>query len=178
MNEQPSRFSQAQILIAALFAVVLTGEMPKGGPISCCPSQRLPSLTDAELLLFGKGKKYHGAFTTVAKKLGISSNTVVTVAKGRGQSRRIIPALREEMARIDEKIAPVLVPISTEEREAFQRGGRYWGLMKKVARMRRVSTSTISMASQSPHNYTDSFLALRTEMARVDAEIAAKAVAR
>lgn len=37
MSDKPSRFSQAQILIAALFAVVLTGDMPEDSPLPITP---------------------------------------------------------------------------------------------------------------------------------------------
>ena len=84
MSEQPSRFSQAQVLIAALFAVVLTGEMPM---------EQVP--TNIEQLR--KQCRRRPNFSKIARDLGVSPAAVAMVFRGTRTSKRISLAIEKHI---------------------------------------------------------------------------------
>ena len=179
MNENTSRWSQAQLLIAALFSVVFAGEMPEQDPLRSPRDPRYPeSLTRDELALCQNGKKYNGVFKSVAKKLGVSSTSVSIVAHGRARSRRIISELRVQMALVDSLPRVEIIPLTESEMSAFRKGGRYFGLHTSLAAKHKVSRSLFSAAARHPYAYKKRFLVLREEMARIDAKLANRGGAR
>jgi hypothetical protein len=164
MKDRPSRFSQAQILIAALFAVVLTGEMPKG--------QRA-GLSASERALLKKGQVCFGAIKAAAGRIGLSQNYVGKVATGVYTSEPVLAAVRKEMQAMKDRAAG-LAPLSPEELSGFAYGGRYYGIQSVVARRLNLVPHQISHAARRPNFRPERFIALREEMRRIDAELAVK----
>jgi hypothetical protein len=74
--------------------------------ISRCDSAGTKSRTDSDplgldvLKHFGRGGKYYGVFAHVGRRLGLTSTTVCSGCR-HGGSKRILDAVRDEMARID-----------------------------------------------------------------------------
>jgi DNA-binding transcriptional regulator YiaG len=101
MNTSPSRFSQAQILIAALFAVVFTGNMPENfspqlkdpiGPMSE-PKEDKPQATKRR---FREPNPLYGICADVARKLHLSHEHVRQVSLGMRTSEVVLQALDAE----------------------------------------------------------------------------------
>ena len=99
-SSQASRFSYAQVLVAALFAVLLTGDAPD--------SIAFPAPGDG----LSRERLYRGFQSRVAKSLGVNRTTVCMVMAGKRTSARVSQAINEEIARIEREIA------KSEERAA------------------------------------------------------------
>jgi hypothetical protein len=174
MSNQPTRFSQAQILIAALFAVVLTGKMPE--------SEESPAATQEKGLPrdgYEPGGRYRGINQEVAELCGVSPTMVYEVGSGRETSARILQAIKEAESKRDQlRSAMNLAPITAAERAQFQHGGKYRGIMAVVAKTTGRSIGTVHCVAKGAQKNEELLNAIRIEMAKRDAEIAGKQVSK
>jgi hypothetical protein len=138
----------------------------EGAPVLTSPLNR------AELSHFATGK-YRGVFTRVAQSLQMQTANVWRVGHG-SKSERVLRAIREEMARVDSGDFPRLDQLSSEEVAGLSHGGRYRGSYTRVAK--QLGQDPDGVGARARHGRCSQRLlaSIRAEMARVDAELAAK----
>lgn len=170
MSKKPTRMEQLGALLTAMVAVIMSGStdlVQKPAPVFSTH----PELAGIDLAEFQRGGRYFGAYAHVAKKLNVSRPLVTYTAQGKG-SQRVLKALVEEMRRID-MMPPraATVPLNHDELSHFK--GKYRGALSRVARslgMDAQNVWRVAHGAKSERVLT----AIRAEMARVDAELAAK----
>ncbi len=123
---------------------------------------------------FRNGGRYFGLMTRVAKELGVQPATVEYVSRGAAISHRILNAIVAEIRRVDSDPNASPLPLSSEEHAEFSRGGRYYGVSARVSKSLGMLNSNMHRALRGKTRSPRILAAVRTEMARVDAEIASK----
>lgn len=177
MSKQPTRFSQAQILIAALFTVVMTGKMPAEPKIK--PPRKLSNkIRNGRRSEFSRGGRYEGIIAEVAKECGVAKGYVFNVKWGSKTSARISKALQLAVQKRDEQ--PWIAPpqLNSRQREQLRKSKRYAGLRVQIAKdlgVRKVIVYNVVSGCTSSARITQ---ALLDAMARRDAEHAAKQVSK
>jgi hypothetical protein len=78
------------------------------------------------------------------------------------------------MRQVDQERGDIVAVLAGWEQTQFKRGQRYFGLYSVVAKKFNTSNSRVIEAARSENSSIELRRALRAEMARVDAEIAAK----
>ena len=180
MSKKPSRLEQLGYLLTAMISIIASGSsdlLTENAPI---PS-RNPLLAEIDLRDFRRHGKYWGLAVRVAQQLRLSHSHVHRVLLGDSQSLRVAQAISDEMKLIDKQSAPSPINadgLSAEEISEFSRGGRYFGLKASVAKQLGISQNTVCKAARDPKNSRPTYRAIRAEMARVDADIAAKSGGR
>ena len=130
-----------------------------------------------EIPLFSFHGKYCGAYTAVGHSLGLNAHVVRRHAIGRAYGERTLEirrAVREEIARIDHERGEPVATLTDSERANFRRGGCYFGLYTVIANRFQLSNTRVMEAATSENASLFLRRALREEMARIDAELAAK----
>jgi len=166
-------------------AAVQAGDIPNQ-PEDVSPAANAPvtiphyvvPLADLSSLDIRKGAKYFGLLTRVGHSLGIHRTGVYKVATGRVTSELIMQELVAERRRIDLIQRVETPPLTAEENSQFCWGGRYCGLLEIVAKKLNVSVGHVSHIRLGDFPSARVLKALRSEMARVDAELAAKKAAQ
>jgi uncharacterized small protein (DUF1192 family) len=184
VNERSSRLSLALDLACAVMTVLVSGRIADKTLRAANKERRgyrpKPAVFDFKPLAaidrreFRNGGRYHGAMTRVAKSLGVSENMVEMVSRGKSTSARILKALKDEIARIDAnpKLSPA--PLTDEERRQFARGGKYYGVVARTAESLGMLACNVHRCLRGKTRSPRILAAIRAEIARVDAEIAAK----
>ena len=171
MSKKPTRMEQLGNLLTAMIAVIVggsSGMMLEPTPIYSTH----PELAGIDLRDFQRGGRYFGVYARVAKKLNVSRPLVTYTARGKG-TRRVLEAITQEIRRIDESDPPQTVtPLFVEDLSHF-RSGRYRGVLSRTARALGMETANIWRVAHGEKS-ARVLAALRAEMARVDAELAAK----
>ena len=123
---------------------------------------------------FRNGGKYFGLFTQIAKDLSVNPSTVEMVSRGARISERILNAIVAGVRRIDSDPQLSPQPLSPFERAQFARGGSYYGVSTRVAKSLGMLNSNMHRALRGKTRSPRILASVRAEMARVDAELAAK----
>jgi uncharacterized small protein (DUF1192 family) len=133
-------------------------------------------LTALERAEFSFGGKYYGVSGRVAKSLGMLNSNMHRIVRGKLRTPRVLAALRKEMARVDALPRdPLPEPLTKEEIAQFKNGRKYYGLYTRVAQAVGMRANAFyHMSARSSVSQPEMIRALRAEMARVDAELAAK----
>jgi hypothetical protein len=158
-------------LFTAMIAVIVGGGsdlMLKPAPVFSTH----PELSGIDLAEFQRGGRYFGAYARVAKRLNVSRPLVTYTARGKG-TRRVLEALVKEIRRIDSE-APrsAVLSLTVAELSEFKTG-KYRGVFSRVARALRMNTQNVWRVGHGEKSERV-LCAIRAEMARVDAELAAK----
>ncbi len=177
--KQPSRFYAAGFLMALAVRVILNGRfnITRATPQT---AKAKPSTFDFEPLKyidrreFRNGGKYYGALTRVAKHLNVNASTVEMVSRGACISKRVLEAIIAEVERIDSDSKASPLPLSAAEKAQFSRGGKYYGASSRVAASLGMLNSNMHRVLRGKQRSPRVLSAIRTEMARVDAELAVK----
>jgi hypothetical protein len=132
-------------------------------------------LSQAEHAEFSRRGKYYGVGSCVARALGMIPSNVGKVLSGKRQSRRVLAAIRAEMSRVDalpqlERISP----LTPEEASEFKNGRKFYGLFTRVAKATGRHPATVRDTATRWSASQSMLRVLRSEMARVDAELSAK----
>jgi hypothetical protein len=183
MKKQPNRLSLALDFACVAIIVMLSGHVAdqvlKNGK-AWSPKRdikraaRNPLFTLFEKGDFKNGSKYCGVLKRVAHDLGVCPITVSNVRQGYSRSARIENAIIKEINRID-ALPDVCPPILTApELTNFQRGKKYFSLYAITARNLEIAKNHLVNSVRSGRRSPRILSALRAEMARVDAELAAK----
>lgn len=139
---------------------------------------RFDSLPPETLAEFRRGGKYFGLYAETARRRAVQPNYVISVAHGRQLSSPTLAALRvcirEVDAQIPKSTAAGVEPFSPQLLLEMGHGGRYYGIYARVARSLGLQRSNVAHVARGEATSRRVLLALRAEMARVDAEIAAK----
>ena len=136
-----------------------------------------PAVSELERPELQRGGKYFGALSQVARHLRVNTATVANVSCGASQSVRIAAAIRAEFARRDALPPPAaVVALTKEQRLEFRYGGRYYGVLAALAKRAHRSSSVYAKALHDPCRSRKAAAEICVEMARIDAELAAKAV--
>ena len=171
MSKKPTRLEQLGALFTAMVAVIVGGSsglMMEPEPVFSTHAE----LSGIDLKEFQRGGRYFGAYARVAKKLGVSRPLVTYTARGKG-TRRVLKALVEEIRRIDaETPRSVTLPLTLAELSHFKTG-KYRGVLSRVARTLAMDTQNVWRVAHGEKSERV-LRAIRAEMARIDAEIAAK----
>ena len=131
-----------------------------------------PELAGIDLKEFQRGGKYFGVYRRVANELGVSRPLVTYTARGKG-ARRVLDALLKEIHRVDQAPpAPHTAPLTESELSLFAKG-RYRGAISRVASNLGMETSNVWRVAHGEKSERV-LKALRAELARIDAELAAK----
>jgi hypothetical protein len=118
--------------------------------------------------------KYYGVAARVAKALGHHRAHVAAVVRGERKSARIMAAYLEECRKVDAHPTQVQLPRITEsQRIALQRGGRYFGVAKRVATELQVCTDFVYQVIREDRPSQRVLAAIHAEMARIDARLEA-----
>ena len=135
-------------------------------------------ISPEEQLLFRPGRRYNGLRAKVARHFGLSGSFIGNVIRGFYDRPDIIEALRTEMRVADvrsaQELDPQFEPITAAEQRHFRKNWKYSGLQRLVAEQLGVSRNSVSAVCTRRNNTPRIVSTLRAEMARVDAEIAAK----
>jgi hypothetical protein len=180
MNSQPSRLEQLGNLMTAMIAVIVTGTF--NSKVIKRSGKPLPNTFAVEKLRkinrldFRTGGRYNGAMKKVAHELGVCRGSVEAAAQGRVKSGRILDALVKEIDRRDREAEIRPLPITEEERAAFGRGGKYYGVNTRVARQLGMLPNNAHRVLRGKYHSPNILRALRAEMARIDADLAGGAV--
>ena len=170
MSKSPSRIEQLGHLLTAMIAVIVGGS--SGLMIEPIPVfSTHPELAHIDLREFTRGGKYFGAYARVAKKLGVSRPLVTYTARGKGTAR-VLKALIDEVRRIDSAAPQTCAPPLTSEELSHFRKGKYRGVFTRVALylgMEKANVWRVGHGEKSDRVLT----AIRAEMARIDAGLAA-----
>jgi hypothetical protein len=171
VNKQPTRMEQLGSLMTAMIAVIVGGSsgfMVEPEPIYSTH----PELAGVDLKEFQRGGRYFGVYARVAKKLGTSRPLVTYTARGKG-TRRVLDAILSEMLLVDHAVPTSRpVPLTIDELSHF-RNGKYRGVFTRVARSLNMEHSNVWRVGHGEQSQRV-LMAIRAEMARVDAELAAK----
>jgi uncharacterized protein YaiE (UPF0345 family) len=160
--------SSARVLAELLAEVRRVDGLPtqaKAKPLSC-----------AELAQCRNGGRYAGIYGRVAKKVGCARTTIAAAARGEYTFGNHLTAIREEMAVMD--ALPKLCHLTSEEKSQFCPGGKYFGIYARVAKALGVQPSLVGGVGRGTATSQKTLIALRAEMTRIDAEIAAKKSAK
>lgn len=111
MSIASTRFSQAQVLIAALFSVVLTGRMTIVGDQSETSSQSISKLP-------------RGTYSAIARKLGVTPSHVSNVDKGLRHSATVETELEIARAGGYDKDVEDALRVATAKRISILRKNR------------------------------------------------------
>lgn len=138
-------------------------------------------LSPAEREQITSGEKYKGIYPRLAATLGVSKSTVRRVILGlrtdQRIERQILAAVRKEMARIEAVLEETEIPrLTLNERALFSKRGRYWGIYQEIAKHLNCCGDNVRHHALSPTSTRSNEILrlVRAEMARVDAELAAK----
>lgn len=176
-NRAP-RLDQIGQLLTAAIAVMLTGRSPlrrRGGTGSIPPQSWLNSpISKLDRRDFRKGGRFFGVHLSVARRLRTHVNYVQAVSAGKVSSPRVLAALVREMQKISSASANSVHPLTLEERNLFKHGRRYFGLLSRIARNLNLSADFVQKAGKGLYRSDKVMAAIRAEMARVDAELAAQ----
>jgi hypothetical protein len=169
--KRDSRLQQFGALFTAMIAVIVSG----GCELLCDDSDEISPEIFAQIphREFQRGGRYFGAFSRVAAQTNVTPGYVCHVACGRMRSARVMTAISREIRRCDAAAATPCEGFTAAERAAFQHGGRYRGVLTIVASNLNVRRDTVSRTVRGDHLSARITGAVRAEMARVDAEIAA-----
>lgn len=168
---RPTRLEQLGTLLTAMIAVIVGGSAADllDPPIYSAHLE----LKGVDLREFRRGGRYFGVYARVARKCGVSRPNVTYVAQGKG-SRRILRAIIEEIQAVDRAPSSEgLAPLSQTELRCFNRGSRYFGAYTRVADRLGMEHSNVWRVAHGSKSQRV-LRAIREEMARVDAEVAAK----
>jgi hypothetical protein len=125
--------------------------------------------------LFRMNQRYSGIYKRVAERMGLTRRYVTAIGEGWQKSNRVSLELRAEMAKMDAEFLDRPAPLTAGQISQFKRGGRYFGLGSRTAQSLGLSKSAGTKAIHGGGRRGLKVLtALRAEMARVDAQIAAK----
>jgi hypothetical protein len=136
-----------------------------------------------EVRKFRHSGPYFKVKKDVAHRFGVQLATVSDVISGKSKTHRILTALRDGIKEIENCASDSPIgsdinnrrrPFSDEVCEQFLRGGRYNGLQTKIANDLGISIKGVSGPLHGRTISKRILEALQTEMARVDAELAAK----
>ena len=173
MTEHPSRLEQLGELLTAAIAVMIAGDSGLTKRRSRRPRSR-PLLPEIDRRHFRQGGRYCGALSKVAKDLGIKPATAHQVFSGFTVSDRVASAIRREIRRLDRVTRPEDWSLTEEEKALLKLGGAYRGVAARAAARLHTSHQHISRCVAGKYRSRRVVAALRKEIARVDAEIAAK----
>jgi hypothetical protein len=144
------------------------------------PREATCGLSPEELKEFNRGGRYHGLMGKVAKQCGTRVGTVSSVAHGKIQSRRIIAALRAGMNTFTAGPTAGQRPKATKSVHFSEdvilqfTTGKYRGTVVRVARDLCVGRCRVSEVLHGRGQSARIIAALKSEIARIDAEHAAK----
>jgi hypothetical protein len=182
MSKKPSRMEMLGNLLTAMIAVIVGGS----SNLLSEPSQRahsigrFNSLPLETLVEFRRGGKYFGLYAEVARATGCAPTNVVSIAHGRLQSSAIIAVLTKRIGEIDAQMIvaknPAIPTLSPEVLAQMKPGGKYFGLYARVARSLGVNKSNVRRTAIGHVTSRRMLDAVWSEMARVDAELAARKV--
>jgi hypothetical protein len=130
-------------------------------------------LSQEELSQFRNNGRYRGLYTRVARDLGMQTANVWRVGHG-AASTRVLTAIRAEMARVDRGEVANIAQLTPSERLKFAHGGIYRGLFTRVAVALGQNADGVASRARLGKCSQRLLLSIRSEMARVDAELAAK----
>jgi hypothetical protein len=133
-----------------------------------------PALAHLNRSDFSQGGKFYGLMAHIARKLNIGGCYVKEVVDGKSHAARVIAAIIEEIQLGYKPPQKFHDQLSATEEVAFHRGGRYYGLYRRVAQQLGLNKRTVSAACRGTGRSDRAVIAVRAEMARVDAELAAK----
>ncbi len=168
-------------LICAAFAVLLLGDsgisLSQGGsPNPSCPVSS-DGLSPDLLSKFRFGGRYFGCYSRAAKATGLSTRIIQNVAHGKQRKHfdKVMVALRKAMADVDASSEQPPQPIDPSLLKEFSFAwGRYYGLQSRLGRQLGCGTANVNHAIRGTNKSARVLRAVHAEMARVDAELAAK----
>ena len=96
------------------------------------------------------------------------------VGEGHAISRRVLAAVLKEISLIDSHPENNPLPLSDEERAEFKRGSKYFGVYARVAASLGMLNSNMHRVARGKVRSPRVLLAIRAEMARIDAELEAE----
>jgi len=135
----------------------------------------LPPLTPKQRDEMERGGKYYGLTTEVCRILGCTRNTVHAVATGNSWNQPILAELQKRMGKRDVlAVSPLLPRLTPEQMRHFRYGGKYHGLYTVAAKRVGCNKDTVSWNARKGMYSNKGLTELYEEMARVDAELAAK----
>ena len=120
------------------------------------------------------GGRYYGVFTRVAQNLNVSTAAVEQCSRGTLHSKQILKALISEIERVDADKSLHPPALTMSEYAEMQRGGKYYGISSRVANSLGMHPSNMPRVTSGKIRSPRVLTALRAEMARIDAELAAK----
>lgn len=186
MSKNPTRIEQLGALMTAMVAVIVSGssDLLISDPVPNPSTQYLNLPVDILRKVTSPcAGPYYGMASQIAREVGVHRSVVNEVLHGRSKSDRVVPVVLARICEIEQIEDPSAITsprpqklevFSLKDLEQFKYGGRYYGICARVGCSLGVSGSNVSHVVHGRKINKRALDAVRAEMDRVDAEIAAK----